>query len=614
MEASSLHRFEQGGRRFVLDMETCFCFECDEVSWSVMEHYPHTPVNRILHLLGEHHPVKEVEEVIGELEWLRSTKSILPALGPKERLKQFEVSSELQEVTLRLPALIGPACETLVSGALTLLLGRSGARKDVVLRLQTLESRFQAEGLAHMVERAFRDMRLAGKTLTVEVIVPLPSAKPLADHAMSAILTLAEAGSAEALFRALSSAATGRLSKLSALAEGAAGASMGVALVPGSASFSEAIPWLNEQGFKRIDIDIPAAYRARPDLDPAAMLVGMQTVAVYYAQQLLKGNFFRLEPIAATFRQIYEGVAQSRSDGSGTHALAVDERGDIYPSRYFMGNETFRLGSVADGSLDDATRGAFDDLGVATTAPCIHCWARNLCGGGHSAIHHSLGGGIRKPSSAWCERQRDWFAAAIAAFNLLSSQGVNFARLYQNLQPRKKLSLWQVARTAMTVKVGVRPIEESDAPLLTRWENWSDAAYFLGNEYGMFLATNYDREMDSLHPRGIEQELMIVSRRNEPLGLLKLRPETRLGVARVWFFLKDPAGYADSGLRKSFGHILKEAAGQAAFKTLIAAAGPGDPGLGDFLKALGFQHAGTERQSLFVHDVYHDIDVFTLKM
>jgi RimJ/RimL family protein N-acetyltransferase len=166
----------------------------------------------------------------------------------------------------------------------------------------------------------------------------------------------------------------------------------------------------------------------------------------------------------------------------------------------------------------------------------------------------------------------------------------------------------------MTMKVGVRPIEESDAPLLTRWENWSDAAYFLGNEYGMFLATNYDREMDSLHPRGIEQELMIVSRRNEPLGLLKLRPEQRLGMARVWFFLKDPAGYGDSGLRKSFGHILKEAAGQTTFSTLVAAAGPGDPGLAEFLESLGFTRAGTERQALFVHDAYRDVEVYTLRM
>ena len=613
MEATSLHRFAQGGRRFVVDTETCFCFECDEVSWSVLEHYPHTPVNRILHLIGDTHPVREVEEVIGELEWLRSTKSILPSAGPKDRLKQFELSQDLKEVDLRLPAFMGGA-EHLLSGALALLFGRSGARKDLTLRLHCSGARIEPDALAALLARAFRDARLAGKSLTVEVQLPMPESKPLAGHQAFAVLSLSGADGAAPLLHVLSSSLGGKLSKLSAVAEGVSGAAMGVLLVPGSAVFSEAVAYLNGQGFKRIDLDVPAAYQANSALDPAAMLHGMQTTAVYYAQQLAQGNYFRLEPIASTFRQIYEGTAQARSDGSGTQSLAIDEHGVLYPSRYFLGRSAFAMGKLAEGNFDDTVRGPFDDLGAHTTPGCIQCWARNLCGGGHSAIHHALSGAIRKPNALWCESQRDWFAAAIAAFNLLSAQGVNFARLYQNLQPRKKLSLWQAARTAMVMKVGVRPIEEADAPLLTRWENWSDATYFLGNEYGMFLATNYDREMDSLHPRGIEQELMIVSRRNEPLGLLKLRPEQRLGVARVWFFLKDPAGYADSAMRKSFGHILSEAAGQAAFSTLVAAAGPGDPGLGDFLKALGFHHAGTERQALYLHDAYHDIDVFTLRM
>lgn len=614
MEASSLHRFEQGGRRFVLDTETCFCFECDEVSWAVMEFYPHTPVNHILHVLGESHPVKEVEEVIGELEWLRSTKSILPALGPKERLKQFELTPELRALDLQLPAALGADAESLLSGGLALLLGRSGSQKNLSLRLHFVDHAVSAEKLWALVGRARHDARLAGKVLSIEVTVPLPVPRELEGHEVSAVLALGESEEGQALLKAFFSGVTGKLSKLSTIVDGMAGASVGVVLVPGSAAFSEGISWLNDQGFKRIDLDLPAAYVRDPALDPAAVLAGMQTVAVYYAQQLLQGNYFRLEPIASTFRQIYEGTAQPRSDDSGTQRLAIDVDGAIYPSRYFVGNLAYRLGDVATGQLDESIRGPFDDLGVPTTAPCIRCWARNLCGGGHSAINVSIGGGIRVPNEEWCARQRDWFAAAVAAFNLLSSQGVNFARLYQNLQPRKKLSLWQAARTAMTMKVGVRPIEEADAPLLTRWENWSSATYFLGNEYGMFLATCYDREMDSLHPRGIEQELMIVSKRNEPLGLLKLRPEPRTNIARVWFFLADLAGYGDSGLRKSFGHILKEAAGQAAFSTLVAAAGPGDPGLGDFLEALGFKHTGTERESLFVHDGYHDLEVYTLKM
>jgi len=613
MEATSLHRFAQGGRRFVVDTETCFCFECDEVSWAVLELYPHTSVNRILHRLGDVHPLREVEEVIGELEWLRSTKSILPSTSPKDRLKHFELSRELEEVDLQLPSFMGGA-EHLFSGSLALLLGRSGARKELTLRLHCSGAPSQPDTLITLLERAFRDARLADKNLTVEVVLQIPKSKPLADHQVFAALSLSNAVGVTALIRGLSSAIGGKLSRLSAMADGVAGASTGVVLLPGSADFGNAITHLAGHGFKRIDLDIPAAYQANPDLVPAAMLHGMQTVAVYYARQLAQGNYFRLEPIASTFRQIYEGKAQSRIDRSGTQSLAIDEHGVLYPSRYFFGRSDFAMGKLASGNLDETVRAPFDDLGAHTTPGCITCWARNLCGGGHSAIHHALSGAIRKPNASWCESQREWFAAAIAAFNILSAQGVNFARIYQNLQPRKKLSLWQAARTAMVMKIGVRPIEEGDAPLLTRWENWSDATYFLGNEYGMFLATNYDREMDSLHPRGIEQELLIVSRRNEPIGLLKLRPEQRLGLARVWFFLKDPAGYGDSALRKSFGHILSEAAGQAAFNTLIAAAGPGDPGLGDFLKALGFQHAGTERQALYLHDNYHDIDVFTLKM
>ena len=34
--AGPLHRFERGGRRFVLDPDTVFCFQCDDISWDVI--------------------------------------------------------------------------------------------------------------------------------------------------------------------------------------------------------------------------------------------------------------------------------------------------------------------------------------------------------------------------------------------------------------------------------------------------------------------------------------------------------------------------------------------------------------------------------------------------
>ena len=71
MSGPALHRFEVDGHFYALDPESCFCFECDAISWDVLEHYPHTPVNRILALLEDKHPRVELEEVVGELEWLR---------------------------------------------------------------------------------------------------------------------------------------------------------------------------------------------------------------------------------------------------------------------------------------------------------------------------------------------------------------------------------------------------------------------------------------------------------------------------------------------------------------------------------------------------------------
>lgn len=604
MGAPALHRFEHGGKRFVVDTETCFCFECDAVSWAVLEHYPETPVNRIAHLVGQDHSRREVEEVIGELEWLRSTKAILPRRSPAELLKQFEVARALQRVDVWTDA-----CGAGLAGAMALLLGRSRDRDAIALHVHPGGP---VAGLAEALEAAIRDARLAGKSL--EIVLEAPAslsgrdARALGPHGLSLAWRIGPEAPGASL-RAFDAASGKGLS-------GLAGSLNGVAaiLTPASGAFRDAVVQLHGAGFTRIEIDLPAAYQRDPGLDPAAVLEGMRAAAVYYAQQLLAGKHFRLEPIAATFHQIYEGAPRPRSDASGTHELAVDARGEVYPSRYFVGQDAFRLGSVAEGRIDEDRRAPFDDLGAISTSPCNTCWARNLCGGGHSAIHAARTGAIRTPDPAWCDRQRDWFASAIAAFNLLSSQGVNFDRIYQSVQPAGRPSLWQAAKAAMTLKAGVRPIAEADAPLLARWENWSESVYFLGNEYGTFLATRYDREMDSLHPRGIEQELVIISRRGDPIGLLKIRPEPRLQLARVWIYLRDPQQYADPGLRRSFRHILGEAARHDAFSTLVAAVGPGDPGLGDFLLASGFTHAGRERAALFLHDAYHDIDMYSVRL
>ncbi len=618
MAQSLLHRFERDGRHFVLDTDTCFCFECDGISWDVLEHYPHTPTNHIVYLLRDAHPAAEVEEVVGELEWLRATKSILPQKKPQDQLKAYELTPGMRRVEVVLDGSSRDSAQAtaLCEGALVLLLGRSGPEKSLRLELYVPDAQGLSGWFPDWSRRAFGLAKIADKSLAIAVVFTNPAPRranaALAGHEINLCYSFSTADGVSDFAGNWSKAEGASMTKLARLAEKAEGVDVELRLVPGHGDFCDAVVYLLEQGFKQIYLDIPGAYMGVGGLDAAAMTAGIEATAVYYAQQLLKGNYFRLEPIAGLFHQIYEGKAQARTDESGTRILAIDSQGDIYPSRYFIGVADYHLGNILAGSFDESRRAEFDDLGAATTSACVACWARNLCGGGHSAIHYALSGGIRQPNPAWCDAQRTWFSAAIAAFNLLSAEGVDFARMYQRLRPGKRPSFWGMARMALTMKVAVRPIEESDATLLTRWENWSEATYFLGNEYGVFLATRYDREMDSLHPRGIEQEFMVVSRRGEAMGLLKVRPDQVPGVARVWIFFQDTQGYLDKGIRNSFARILAEAAKHGAFTTLIAASGPGDGALGEFFSAIGFEHVGTEREALFLHDAYHDIAMHRL--
>jgi len=634
MAAGQLHCFERDGKRFAIDPETCFCFECDAISWDVLQHYPHTGVNRIYHLLKEAHDPTELAEVVGELEWLRATKSILKPPQKEELMKAFEVERGLKRLTAALPredreegpparrrwfgaGAAAPAAGglELARDAVTLLLSRAGTHKD--LRLEFIEERalHDPELVAECCAYAFKAAKLAGKGLTVAVhvagldIPKLP--RTLDGHTVGLKLELRDAAHAAVAVAAAARAVGEPLPRLAKAAQAAAPeATARIVVRPNHPDFGDAVETLDQAGFNPIELDLDGAFVANPGLDPGAMVEGLRRSAVYYAERLLKHHYFRLDPVAPLFWRIYNGTPQRRSDPVGTNELAVDHTGGVYPCWNMAGEDAFRLGNVEDGSLDEDALLRYEDVGSLTTPPCLRCWAYNLCGGGTAAVHHALSGSHRRPHEPWCHAQRSWMEAAVAAFQRLSSAGVHFERVYKSLGRTEKPSLFTLARAALTMSVGVRPIEEADAALLTRWENWSEAAYFLCNESGVLLATAYDREMDSLHPRGTEHELLLIRKDATPFGLFKIRPEPVHGRATAWLYLRDEADYASDSIRKSFRAILQEAGGQQAVKRLTVPVSPKEQALRGFLEAIGFTQAGTQREALYLHGDYHDVTLY----
>jgi len=633
MAQEALHRFMENGRRFAIDPETCFCFECDEISWDVLEHYPYASVNRIYHVLGAKYDVKELEEVVGELEWLRATRAILPQRKKDELQKEIQQERGLKRISVQLPrdteetaskkkgwfgqgaTVFSSTARDAGRDAISLLFGRAGDQKEISIEFLEEETVHNPELIADLCAHAVKCGRMAGKkTTTVVRVANIKSAKlpeAFERHTVHVQLEFADGSEVLPHLKVLARAGDDSLAKLAkTLHPDAPGVTGRIIVRPNHADFGEVVPELDKAGFATIELDLDGAYVANPGLDPDAMLDALRETAIYYANRLLQQRYFRLDPIAPLFYRIYDGSPLRRIDPSGTNELAVDADGGVFPSPRFFGVDAYRLGSLEEGRIDEEARGRFDEVGSVTTGVCRRCWARNLCGGGNSAVHYALSGSHRTPHEPWCNAQRAWLASAVSAFNLLSSEGVNFTRVYNTLTRSAKPSLFTMVRAAFRMTVGMKPIEEADAETLMTWENWNTAAYFLFNERGVLVTTKYDREMDALHPSGVEQEMILVKRSGESFGLIKLRPEREPGAAQAWIYMHDESDYRADDVRKGFKSILKEAGGQQAIRRLTVPAASYEEGLQEFLLGVGFTHEGTLREALFAHDAYHDVHIY----
>ena len=123
-------------------------------------------------------------------------------------------------------------------------------------------------------------------------------------------------------------------------------------------------------------------------------------------------------------------------------------------------------------------------------------------------------------------------------------------------------------------------------------------------------ATKYDREMDALHPKQLEQEMLLMRKNGSPIGLARLRPERIKGAAQAWIYLHNPADYDADDIRRGLRALLQEAGKQQEFRRLTIPASEEEKGLQGFLEAVGFKREGTLREALFYFDEYHDIHLY----
>ena len=100
--------------------------------------------------------------------------------------------------------------------------------------------------------------------------------------------------------------------------------------------------------------------------------------------------------------------------GAGFEYVAITPQGEVYPCHQFVGKEEYKLGSIWDDTYDAELGKKFKKAHIYNKPKCKDCWARFYCSGGCQANNFNFNGDIHVPYEVGCEMQKKRIECAIA--------------------------------------------------------------------------------------------------------------------------------------------------------------------------------------------------------
>ena len=100
--------------------------------------------------------------------------------------------------------------------------------------------------------------------------------------------------------------------------------------------------------------------------------------------------------------------------GAGFEYVAITPQGEVYPCHQFVGKEEYKLGSIYDDSYNADLGMSFKKAHIYNKPKCRNCWARFYCSGGCQANNISFNNDINNPYDIGCQMQKKRIECAIA--------------------------------------------------------------------------------------------------------------------------------------------------------------------------------------------------------
>ena len=100
--------------------------------------------------------------------------------------------------------------------------------------------------------------------------------------------------------------------------------------------------------------------------------------------------------------------------GAGFEYVAITPQGEVYPCHQFVGKEEYKLGSIYDDSYNEDLGMSFKKEHIYNKPKCRNCWARFYCSGGCQANNIAFNNDINNPYDIGCQMQKKRIECAIA--------------------------------------------------------------------------------------------------------------------------------------------------------------------------------------------------------
>ncbi len=605
-----IHTFERNGRYFAVDVYDTFCFECDRITHDVLQYYPEHTQNEILHTLGEKYPENELQEVWNELEYLRSVGYIIKHKKLEAWVQSLTQGSNLNTLSFLIDEEKKSEIRKTISLTCLKSLPYTQTNQKFNINLWIHKNPNSLRNISIFLKELFEEKVIVhSKDIQIKFIIRFPDftyQQGKIEPDENVFLIFPEINS-----DFLKQLEGGEEKEIPNLLNSSNGC---ILYIPEKISFPNTVEKLHNQGFKKIYLDIFAPLALNPELGIQAFYKELNNLSVAYTQQLKKRNRFVLEPIMQLFLNILNGTPIKRQDPAGVKEWFITPDGDIYGGYLYFRKKICKIGNIfhEETSLKEAEK--IYCLGINSVPVCIRCWAQNFCGGGSGAIHYQFTGRINEPLSDWCTAHRQWIENLIACYQELSHAGVV---LTQDIIPDTKIPkpsrltiLKHIFRSFFHEFITIRPIQPQDEEWLTHWETWNDNIYFTLNSGNILTTTHHEKEQEILNPNKDYEEWVIIDKKSNPRGLIKVQPHSIPNLTTVYIYFHSPNDYLNKDIQENFQTLLNQIKNRFPKTRWIIPVNPEDTNLTTFVQKLNFQKSGTLREVLFLHNQYRSIDIY----